>query len=181
MKEEMLKALKCLYLAVQEDIANDVETKVMNYVKHLEERCEGFATNLYRVRKERNELRKEIEDDNTELDTAWSKVVEYTEAAEKIKGLIDIQKQNGNYNCNEFMYGMLIGLETAYYSLLGEEAKFTDHPEKWLKDGIPKDFVPTVAEGCQHWRCHIVQNEAGDRDLICSDCDAFIEKLDTSP
>ncbi len=147
MKEEMLKALKCLYLAVQEDIAKDVETKVMNYVKHLEERCEGFATNLYRVRKERNELRKEIEDDNAELDTAWLKVVEYTEAAQKIKGLIDIQKQNGNYNYDEYMYGMLIGLECAYYTVLEEEAKFTEQPKKWLKDGIPKDFVPEVAEG----------------------------------
>ena len=68
------------------------------------------------------------------------------EAAEKIKGLIDIQKQNGNYNCNEYMYGMLVGLECAYFSLLGEEGKFTERPEKWLKDGIPKDFVPAVAE-----------------------------------
>jgi hypothetical protein len=59
-KEEMQKALKCLYLAVQEDIAKDVETKVMNYVKHLEERCEGFATNLYRVRKERNDLKDRV-------------------------------------------------------------------------------------------------------------------------
>jgi hypothetical protein len=101
-------------------------------------------------------------------------------AAPKIKGLIDIQKQNGNYNYNEYMYGMLIGLECAYYTLLGEEGKFTEKPEKWLDDNIPKDFVPTVAEGCQHWRCHIVKNEAGDRDLICSDCNAFIEKLDTS-
>jgi len=67
-------------------------------------------------------------------------------AAEKIKGLIDIQKQNGNYNCNEYMYGMLVGLECAYFSLLGEEGKFTERPEKWLKDGIPKDFVPAVAE-----------------------------------
>lgn len=54
------------------------------------------------------------------------------EAAQKIKGLIDIQKQNGNYNYNEFMYGMLIGLETAYYSLLEKEAEFTKHPEKFL-------------------------------------------------
>lgn len=67
------------------------------------------------------------------------------EAADKIKGLIDIQKQNGNYNCNEYMYGMLIGLECAYFSLLGEEGEFTEKPEKWLKDSIPKDFVPEVA------------------------------------
>ena len=42
------------------------------------------------------------------------------EAADKIKGLIDIQKKNGNYNYDEFMYGMIIGLEYAYYSLLEE-------------------------------------------------------------
>jgi hypothetical protein len=69
------------------------------------------------------------------------------EAAEKIKGLIDIQKQNGNYNYNEFMYGMLIGLECAYYTLLGEHLyKHTERPKEWLDDNIPKDFVPTVAE-----------------------------------
>jgi hypothetical protein len=60
MKEELLKSLNCLYLAIQEDIAKDVETKVMSYVKHLEERCEGFAINLYRVRKERNELKDRV-------------------------------------------------------------------------------------------------------------------------
>ena len=67
------------------------------------------------------------------------------EAADKIKGLIDIQKQNGNYNYDEFMYGMLIGMEAVYYSLLEEEAQYTEKPEKWLKDSIPKDFVPEVA------------------------------------
>ena len=30
------------------------------------------------------------------------------EAAERIKSLIDIQKHNGNYNYDEFMYGVLI-------------------------------------------------------------------------
>ena len=67
------------------------------------------------------------------------------EAADKIKGLIDIQKQNGNYNYDEFMYGMLIGMEAVYYSLLEEEAQYTEKPEKWLKHSIPKDPVPEVA------------------------------------
>jgi hypothetical protein len=68
-------------------------------------------------------------------------------AAPKIKGLIDIQKKNGNYNYDEYMYGMLTGLETAYYSVLEEEAKFTERPKEWLADRVPKDFVPAVAEG----------------------------------
>lgn len=68
------------------------------------------------------------------------------EAAENIKRLIDIQKQNGNYNYNKFMYGMLIGLECAYHTLLGEhEYTHTEPPTEWLEDKIPKDFVPEVA------------------------------------
>ena len=63
------------------------------------------------------------------------------EAADKIKGLIDIQKQNGNYNYDEFMYGMLIGMEAVYYSLLGEEAQYTEKPEKWLSNKAYNDFV----------------------------------------
>ena len=73
------------------------------------------------------------------------------EATDKIKGLIDIQKQNGNYNCDEYMYGMLIGLELAYYSLLGEEAQYTEKPEKWLSNKAYNDFVegmrPMTEEG----------------------------------
>jgi hypothetical protein len=41
---------------------------------------------------------------------------------------------------------MLIGLECAYFSLLGEEGEFTERPKEWLDDNIPKDFVPEVAE-----------------------------------
>jgi hypothetical protein len=51
----------------------------------------------------------------------------------RIKNMIDIQKQNGNYNYDEYMYGMLIGMECAYYSLQNKEAKFTKRPKKWLK------------------------------------------------
>ena len=101
------------------------------------------------------------------------------EAADKIKGLINIQKQNGNYNYDEFMYGMLIGMEAAYYSLLEEEAQYTEKPEKWLKDSIPKDFVPEVAKGCQHWRCFVeVSDDGSKRSLICSDCNELIKTLE---
>lgn len=69
-----------------------------------------------------------------------------TEAAERIKSLIDIQKQYGNYNSNEYMYGMLIGLECAYHTLLGEHLyTHTERPKEWLDDKIPKDFVPEIA------------------------------------
>ena len=101
------------------------------------------------------------------------------EAADKIKGLIDIQKQNGNYNYDEYMYGMLIGMEAVYYSLLEQEAKYTEKPEKWLKDFIPKDPVPEVAKGCQHWRCFVeVSDDGSKRSLICPDCNKLIETLE---
>ncbi|NBP16932.1 hypothetical protein EBU95_21550 [bacterium] len=54
-------------------------------------------------------------------------------AAEAIKGLIDIQKQHGNYNCDEYMYGMLVGLECAYYTILEQwEFEYTPRPERFL-------------------------------------------------
>jgi hypothetical protein len=69
------------------------------------------------------------------------------EAVEIIRGLIDVQKQNGNYNSNEYMYGMLIGMECAYYCLLGEEAQYTERPEKWLEDNKAyNDFVEMTEE-----------------------------------
>jgi hypothetical protein len=153
-----------LYIAVQEDIAKDVETKVMNYVTELEEKLKEKEELINRAFEEWSDndtkiekmlepiLGKEFIEGNSYCvpGTVWcveELVKKYNEAAKKIKGLIDIQKQNGNYNCNEFMYGMLIGLECAYYTLLGEHLyKHTERPEKWLDDNIPKDFVPTVAE-----------------------------------
>jgi hypothetical protein len=63
------------------------------------------------------------------------------EAADKIKRLIDIQKRKGTYDYNEHMFGVLIGLELAYYSLLGEEAQYTEKPEKWLSNKAYNDFV----------------------------------------
>ena len=92
-----------------------------------------------------NDMKVEGEHIRTVFEGAIDKI-HMREAAKKIKGLIDIQKQNGNYNCNEYMYGMLIGLECAYFSLLGEEGKFTERPKEWLDDNIPKDFKPEVAD-----------------------------------
>jgi hypothetical protein len=57
----------------------DVVEEVVKKYNVITARCEEFARNLYRVRKERNELKNEIEDDNAELDTAWSKVAELGE------------------------------------------------------------------------------------------------------
>ena len=110
----MLHALQCLYISVPEDVAKDVNTKVMNYVKQLEERCEGFATNLYRVRKERNGLRKALK----EAIRLSEDLYVYQRYASNPEGRIEELKQIG-----EHLY------------------KHTERPEKWLEDKAYNDFV----------------------------------------
>lgn len=58
-------------------------------------------------------------------------------AAAVIKGLIDVQRQPGNYDHDRYMFGMLIGLECAYFCILEEEATYTPTPARFIVD-IPK-------------------------------------------
>lgn len=53
---------------------------------------------------------------------------------ETLEDLIKIQRSPGNYNCNEYMYGMLIGLECALACIKNEDAIYTEKPTEWLDD-----------------------------------------------
>ncbi|NBP03678.1 MAG: hypothetical protein EBU90_26995 [Proteobacteria bacterium] len=53
-------------------------------------------------------------------------------AIEELRELITIQKQPGTYDYNEYMYGMLIGLECAYFCILNQEANYTSRPKKFI-------------------------------------------------
>lgn len=66
----------------------DVARKLEAENKALKERCSRFASKLYKTRGERNELRKEIEGDNAELDTAWSKVVELNDRVKMLEDIV---------------------------------------------------------------------------------------------
>ena len=52
-------------------------------------------------------------------------------------------------------------------------------PSQGFEDYDPKDFVPKVAKGCQHWRCFVeVSDDGSKRSLICPDCNKLIETLE---
>ena len=78
--------------------------------------------------------KKEAEPDNKE--PAKQEIYDkYHMALDTLKNLINTQKQHGNYNCDEYMYGMLIGLECALYSVQGLTGyEYTPRPKQFLSD-----------------------------------------------
>lgn len=59
------------------------------------------------------------------------------ESKKRISGLQDlvkIQSASGNWNYDPYMHGMANGLICAVACLSGEEAKYLEAPESWLKD-----------------------------------------------
>jgi hypothetical protein len=75
MKEEMLHALQCLYLAVEKGIAKDINTKVMNYITELEEKL-----------KEREEFIDRAFEDWADYDTRIEEMLEPIIGKEFIEG-----------------------------------------------------------------------------------------------
>lgn len=63
-----------------------------------------------------------------------------------LNDLIKIQHSNGNWDYDEYIYGMLNGLICAKSVLTGEDAKYPARPKKWLKDRKVKS-KPKVANG----------------------------------
>lgn len=51
--------------------------------------------------------------------------------------VLNIQRQNGNWNYDPYMHGLANGLIMARSLVTGEEPEFLDAPEKWLKDIKP--------------------------------------------
>jgi oligoribonuclease NrnB/cAMP/cGMP phosphodiesterase (DHH superfamily) len=58
-----------------------------------------------------------------------------------VKNQLEIQGQNGNWNCNPYMHGFYNGLECAAATAEGREAHYRDAPEKWLCDN-PNTTAP---------------------------------------
>jgi hypothetical protein len=53
---------------------------------------------------------------------------------ENLKDTIKLQSQNGNYNYDEYNYGLLNGLIVALSILENKEPIFPKKPKKWLKN-----------------------------------------------
>lgn len=51
-----------------------------------------------------------------------------------LQELADVRCAHGNWNYDPYMHGMANGLILALATLKGEEVKYLDAPEQWLKD-----------------------------------------------
>ncbi len=65
-KEECLKALQCLYIAVGEPVANDVKRKVLDALEELEAEIIRLRKLLYQV-----EVKMEQDNMNNDYDGVW--------------------------------------------------------------------------------------------------------------
>lgn len=54
--------------------------------------------------------------------------------AKNILNLIEIMGQNGNWNYDEYQFGLANGLVVAYAVITGKEPMFFHKPPVWLKD-----------------------------------------------
>lgn len=53
---------------------------------------------------------------------------------EKLKELVEIQGQHGNWNYDEYMYGMYNGMELMLALVEEREPVYKEKPKQWLKD-----------------------------------------------
>lgn len=52
---------------------------------------------------------------------------------EELRQLVKIQCQDGNWNYDPYMHGMANGMLLMLATAEGEEPKFLDAPEKWIR------------------------------------------------
>ena len=53
---------------------------------------------------------------------------------EKMKELLAVQGQDGNWNYDEYMFGMYNGMELMVAIAEGREPIYKEAPNQWLKD-----------------------------------------------
>lgn len=64
-----------------------------------------------------------------------------------LKDLLKVQCSNGNWNYDEYMYGMANGMILALSIFEHTEPKYLSAPKKWLKDlSKPKSFPTESGE-----------------------------------
>lgn len=64
--------------------------------------------------------------------------------AQQIRGQLDVQGQDGNWNYDSYMHGMYNGLECALATLEGRAPKYRDAPDVWLRGAPPKTYNVVV-------------------------------------
>jgi len=56
---------------------------------------------------------------------------------DSLKEMIGVISVDGNWNYNEYTFGMLNGMIFALYLVTGDDPQYKDRPERWLEDTNP--------------------------------------------
>ena len=59
----------------------------------------------------------------------------------ELDDMIKMQSQSGNWDYNEFMYGMLIGMLCVEGILSGEEPTYPAKPKAWKEDSVEEHIL----------------------------------------
>lgn len=65
---------------------------------------------------------------------------------EKLRDVVNIQCSSGNWNYDPYMQGMANGLICALSILTGEEPKYLNAPQTWLRDVKMREVEATQTE-----------------------------------
>lgn len=79
--------------------------------------------------------------------TSWVHGRADKRTVETLYDLLNIQGQNGNWNCNSYMMGLYNGIECAIATLESREPRYRHKPETgWLDDKLPNglDYAPVA-------------------------------------
>lgn len=85
---------------------------------------------------------------NESIANGYSYVVNYNDTVEQFKEMIEIQKQDGNWNYDPYMHGLLNGMLLGLSTITGEEFTPYESPDEWICNKKHKMVSPQVATNC---------------------------------
>ena len=59
----------------------------------------------------------------------------FVEKVNDLKEMVKVQGTDGNWNYNEYMFGMYNGMEYALAMMENRQPQCKDKPDKWLQNG----------------------------------------------
>lgn len=65
---------------------------------------------------------------------AAKELIDWSEKLAKLRNMVEIQGDDGNWNCSEYHFGMFNGLELALATMEHRETRFRDAPDVFLRD-----------------------------------------------
>ena len=94
---------------------------------------------------------------------------------ERLEDLLKIQCGHGNYDYDEYMFGMANGMILAHALMTGEDPEYLDRPEEWLAD-VDTTIAPVSASsmvGTQPSQPEYDNVEFDHPSMACKEADPF--------